>query len=431
MRGSLRKKTYRINEREHIMGIFRRADILMPQTEEMDKWAVIACDQFTSEPEYWQRVSEFTADAPSALRLILPEAQLGEDNSAAIAQINRTMAEYLSAGVLAAQDNCYVYVERTLADGSIRKGVVGMIDLEEYDYSADAVSPVRATEKTVVERIPPRVSIRRDAPLELPHVLLLCDDEERGLIEPVTASRKGLPVLYDFDLMEGGGHIRGYLMNGLAARMFDRRIEAYEAAKSSKYAAQGKAALMYAVGDGNHSLASAKACWEELKKSDPAAAADKNCPARFALAELVNIRDEAQCFEPIHRVVSGCDPEKLLAALKCGACAENGMEIKWYSGSKSGSVTLDPSLGELPIAVLQSFLDSYLAENAGEIDYIHDDDALIRLSSAENTVGFALPAMAKADLFRGIAADGVLPRKTFSMGHAREKRYYLEARKIK
>ena len=413
------------------MNAFLPADILFPEVDSMEKWAVIACDQFTSDPAYWERVRQNAAGAPSTINLILPEAELGTPQEAEhTALINRTMAEYLRDNVFKTLKNALVYVERTLENGTVRKGLVGMVDLNTYDYSIGSTSAIRATERTVVERIPPRMRVRRDAPIELPHILMLCDDHEKVLIEPIAEHKEALPKLYDFELMEGGNRICGWLVSGDEAEAFNGRLTEYTANVGKKYEGLSGVPMVFAVGDGNHSLATAKSCYEELKKQHPDEDLS-NHPARFALVELENIHDEAQVFEPIHRVITKCDPEALLAALKAEACAEEGFEVHWYIGEKSGTVCLDKNKSQLAVGVLQTFLDAYLKEHEGDIDYIHDDDALIALAKQEASIGFLLPAMEKSQLFRGVIADGILPRKTFSMGHSREKRYYLEGRKIK
>ena len=411
--------------------VFRSADILLPRDCDLSKWAVIACDQFTSDPAYWGRVRAAAGDAPSTIRLILPEAELGSPREAEeVAQINATMADYLASGVFQEYPGSYVYVERSLENGSVRKGLVGMLDLEAYDYRPGSVSPIRATEKTVPERIPPRQRVRRGAPIELPHVLLLCDDHEKVLIEPVARKKDRLPPLYDFELMEGGGHIAGWLVCGEDAAEFDGALADYSARVGEKYPDLPGVPMVFAVGDGNHSLATAKSCYEELKAQHPGEDLSAH-PARWALVELENIHDEAQVFEPIHRIVTHTDPEALLEALEKTACAEEGFPLRWFIGDREGVVLLDRRKSELAVGVLQQFLDAWLAENPGQIDYIHDDEALIDLSKQENAVGFLLPAMEKSQLFRGVIRDGALPRKTFSMGHSREKRYYLEGRRIR
>ena len=413
------------------MNAFLPADILMPKTDSMEKWAVIACDQFTSDQAYWDRVRKNAEGAVSTINLILPEAELGTEKEAEhTAIINATMKRYMDEDVFTTYPNSFVYVERQLENGSIREGLVGMVDLDAYDYSTGATSAIRATERTVAERIPPRQRVRRDAPIELPHILMLCDDHDKKLIEPIGAKKDSLKKLYDFDLMEGGGHITGWLVEGKDVDEFNKALADYTATVGEKYKGLKGVPMVFAVGDGNHSLATAKSCYEELKKNHPGEDLS-NHPARYALVELENIHDPAQVFEPIHRVIFKTEPEKLLAALQKDACAEGGFPVQWYTKDASGTVYLDRAKSELAVGVLQGFLDEYLKDNAGEIDYIHDDDALISLAKQDGAIGFLLPAMEKSQLFRGVIADGILPRKTFSMGHSREKRYYLEGRKIK
>lgn len=413
------------------MNAFLPADILMPQVESMERWAVIACDQFSSNPAYWNRVRANAGDAPSTINLILPEAELGTaQEEAHTALINETMAKYQADHIFKTYERAFVYVERTLESGAIRKGLVGMVDLETYDYTVGSTSAIRATEKTVVERIPPRMRVRRNAPVELPHILMLCDDHDKQLIEPIEAMKAELPLLYDFDLMEEGGHITGWLVQGEVVDAFEARLADYTANVGSKYVGLPGVPMVFAVGDGNHSLATAKACYEELKAANPDQDLSAH-PARYALVELENIHDAAQVFEPIHRVLVKTDPKKLLADLQADVCAEGGYPVTWYIGQESGVLYLDRDKSELAVGVLQTYLDAWMQENAAEIDYIHGDDDLRQLASQENAIGFLLPAMEKSALFRGVIADGVLPRKTFSMGHAREKRYYLEGRAIK
>ena len=413
------------------MNAFLPADILMPKTDSMEKWAVIACDQFTSDQAYWDRVRKNAEGAVSTINLILPEAELGTEKEAEhTAIINATMKRYMDEDVFTTYPNSFVYVERQLENGSIREGLVGMVDLDAYDYSTGATSAIRATERTVAERIPPRQRVRRDAPIELPHILMLCDDHDKKLIEPIGAKKDSLKKLYDFDLMEGGGHITGWLVEGKDVDEFNKALADYTATVGEKYKGLKGVPMVFAVGDGNHSLATAKSCYEELKKNHPGEDLS-NHPARYALVELENIHDPAQVFEPIHRVIFKTEPEKLLAALQKDACADGGFPVQWYTKDASGTVYLDRAKSELAVGVLQGFLDEYLKDNAGEIDYIHDDDALISLAKQDGAIGFLLPAMEKSQLFRGVIADGILPRKTFSMGHSREKRYYLEGRKIK
>lgn len=412
------------------MGVFQAVSILLPKNVDMQRWAVIACDQFTSDPSYWRRVRDFVGEAPSTLHMILPEAELGAPGEPEkIEKIEKTMEQYLNSGLFTEYRDAYVYVERTLLNGSVRRGLLGMVDLEQYDYKPGSVSPIRATEKTVLERIPPRQRVRRGAGLEFPHVLMLCDDKERTLMEPLTGEKENLPLLYDFDLMEGGGRIRGYLVRGAAAKAFEERLAAYEAGTAARYGGLKGTPVVFAVGDGNHSLATAKSCYEELKAKNPGMDLS-NHPARYALVELENIHDEAQRFEPIHRVVADTDPEALLQALEPW-CGPEGHAVTWIIGDRQGTVYLDRARSPLAVGVLQAFLDDYLQSHSGKIDYIHGEEAVRDLARQEKTIGFLLPGMEKGDLFRGVVADGVLPRKTFSMGHAQEKRYYLEGRKIK
>lgn len=401
------------------MAIFTGADILLPKNEDYTKWAVIACDQFTSQPEYWEEVRREVGNAPSTLHMILPEVLLpGTD--AQITAIHKTMADYLAAGIFAQYKDAYIYVERTLLDGSVRKGLMGALDLDQYDYHPQANMPVRATEATVQERIPPRMRVRRGAPLEMPHVLLLCDDQKKSIIEPLAAEKENMEKVYDFLLCAGGGNIRGWLLNRELTGKVNAALAAYE---------QEKVPLTYAVGDGNHSLATAKACYEELKKNNPDQDLS-NHPARFALVELENIHDEAQQFAPIHRLIANTNPNELLAYLKKTCVGPENCPVAWFSGSQEGILTLGIQPGQLPLAALQQALDAYLAENEGDIDYIHGDDVVKKLSSRKDTLGFLVPGIEKNQFFQSIVTDGILPRKTFSMGHAQEKRYYLEARKI-
>lgn len=410
------------------MKTFFPANILLPKNADFTKWAVIACDQFTSQPEYWQRVRANVGEEVSTLNLVFPEAELNVDRAERIASINENMQKYLAADLFTEYKDAYIYVERTLKNGVVRKGIVGVIDLEQYNYNADSKSAIRATEQTVLERIPPRVEIRRHASMELPHVLLLCDDEKERIIEPLAAKKAELPVVYDFELMEGGGHIAGYLLQGAEVVAINEAIAAYEEDVLKKYEGTGKAPMTYAVGDGNHSLATAKACYEELKEKCGAENV-VNHPARFALVELENIYDEAQVFEPIHRLLTNLDVKALLENLQA-EIGGNGTAIKWFANGEAGELKLNDENGELPLEVIQVALDNFLKANVGEIDYIHGDATLEELSQKENTIGFLMPNVTKNAFFENIVNNGVMPRKTFSMGEAEEKRYYLEGRRI-
>jgi len=409
------------------MAIFQAADILLPKTEQIEKWAVIACDQFTSQPEYWQEVEQNVGQTPSALRLVLPECYLTPGYEKRIPKINATMAKYLEAGLFQEYRDSYVYVERTLQNGAIRKGIIGAIDLEAYDYAADSESAIRATEQTVIERIPPRVAIRENALVELPHIIVFCDDAKDILVGSCEANKECYPVLYDFDLMCGGGHITGWLVQGKAKEAVDACFAQYVTACEEKYA--GKPVVL-AMGDGNHSLATAKACYEQLKKQNPEKDLANNF-ARYALVEIENIQDVAQEFEPIHRVITSCDAKALLISMQETICADEGLPVQWHIGSEQGKLYIDPAKGKLAVKTVQDFLDAYLAQNLGEIDYIHGEETVANLAKEKDAIGLILPPFEKGALFDSIQAQGPLPRKTFSIGHAVEKRYYLEARKIK
>ena len=410
------------------MAVFQAAELLIPREHLLADWAVIACDQFTSQPEYWREVREQVGDKPSAYHIIFPEAELGKDEQARTASINDHMRRYLGGDVFRRFPDAYVYVERRLFDGSVRRGVVGMIDLEDYDYQSDAASAVRATEQTVVVRIPPRVRIRRDAALETSHVMLLMDDASGRVLDSLEEKKAALPKVYDFQLMQGGDAVTGRLVQGADARALDAALDAYEAETRARFAETGKAPLLYAVGDGNHSLAAAKTCWEALKAARPELKGTRH-PARYAMVELQNIRDDCQKFEPIHRLLTNVSVNKILFAAK-DICGPGGFAVDWQAGERQGTLFLSKELGSLPVAILQPLLDRALRETGGSIDYIHEEETAMRLARRVGAIAFLLPKISKADFFRGIVMDGVLPRKTFSMGHAWEKRYYLECRRI-
>lgn len=399
---------------------FRSAQMLLPAGDCYEKWAVIACDQFTSDKAYWDRVDQFVGDAPSTLRLVLPEIYLEENAQERIAQISKNMDAYQNNGNFKTYQDAFVYVERTLLDGSIRPGIVGMIDLEQYHYDPANKPAIGATEQTVLERIPPRIAVRREASVEFPHVILFCNDSTDRIIEPIRKMKDQLPKLYDFMLMEEGGHIAGWLIDGENAAKLQSCIDAYLTA------AQGSALL---VADGNHSLVTAKCWYEELKEKNPGVDLSAH-PARYALVELENILDPSVVFEPIHRVLFDIDPDALLADLS-EISTPDGAPVAWVIGDRKGVINLNVPKGELTVSVLQKFLDQWLASHEGKIDYIHDTDAVEALAAKENTLGLLLPVFDKSDLFAFGASGKILPRKTFSLGHGREKRYYLEGRKIK
>lgn len=400
---------------------FLPADILLPASAPLERWAVIACDQFTSDIAYWKRVRKTAGSGLSAVNMILPEAELSQNNDAAVARINQEMENALQNNVFSCYPNAFVYVERTLKDGSVRQGVVGAVDLEEYDFHPEANAMIKATEQTVTERIPPRAAIRRNAPVEFSHTILFCDDPQMQLIEQVAAYKDELQKLYDFDLMEGGGHIRGWLLTGASAEKFQKALDAYMVRRGDQAA--------FLVADGNHSLATAKRCYEELKQTLPEDAW-KNHPARYAMVEVENIHSDVVVFHPIHRIITHTDAAKLLESMEA-TVGEAQYPVHWVTAEGEGTVTVRAKADQLQIAAVQPFLDAWLQKNQGEIDYIHDDDALRKLAQAPGSLGLLLESMDKSALFTFIASGNVLPRKTFSLGHAAEKRYYLEGRKIR
>ena len=417
---------------------FGPADILLPQDCEYAKWSVVACDQYTSQPEYWQRVEEYVGRSPSTLRLILPESCLeGPNVETDIMEINNTMSRYLREGRFVEHPNALFYVERTLDNGRVRRGLMGMVDLEQYDYEPGSSAPIRATEGTVLSRIPPRVAVRKNAPVELPHVMLLVDDPDQTVIEPLADQTDSMQVLYDFDLMERGGHIKGWELTEDQQAQVARALSALaDPAKfNARYGTKDAAVMLFAVGDGNHSLATAKECYERQKKLTPPEHWDA-LPARYALCELVNLHDASLEFEPIHRVVFGVEPEAVVEALlnACpGAYAGegDGHVLRWYAQDKKGAVTVPRPDAQLEVGTLQPVLDAYVKAHGGRIDYIHGSDVARELAAHPGNIAFLLPAMGKDQLFPTVIHDGVLPRKTFSMGEAHDKRFYLEARKIR
>ena len=417
---------------------FRPADILLPRNCDLNKWAVVACDQYTSQPEYWARVTQHVGKEPSSLNLILPESCLeGPNVEQDIAEINLTMARYLKDGCFEGHSDALFYVERTLDNGTVRRGLIGMVDLEQYDYEPGSPALIRATEGTVLSRIPPRVAVRKNAPIELPHIMLLADDPDKTVIEPLAALAGDMEVVYDFELMERGGHIVGRKLNERQMGQVADALNALAdpAAFNSRYATGNMPVLLFAVGDGNHSLATAKECYERQKKLT-APEQWANLPARYALAELVNLHDESLEFEPIHRVVFDVEPEHLLNALAAAYPGAHygpgeGHVLEYVYAGGEGCVTVPDPAAQLPVGTLQNFLDDYLAAHGGRVDYIHGDDVTRELAAQSRSVGFLLSAMGKDELFPTVIHDGVLPRKTFSMGEAHDKRFYLEARKIR
>jgi uncharacterized protein (DUF1015 family) len=428
-------------------------EILLPNSNiDISNWSVIACDQYTSQKEYWQEVKNIVRDTPSALNIILPEVYLDEVNTEErIAQINATMENYTKDGTLSNIGDCFVLVDRKTSHVQSRKGLIAMVDLEEYDYSLGSQTIIRATEGTVVDRLPPRIKIRENAPIELPHIMILIDDPKKTVIEPLFDSVDLYKKIYDFDLMLNGGHISGYqisdqksiaaIYNALSA-LSDPEIF------KKKYSLKDeKGVLTFAVGDGNHSLATAKACWENIK-NNLAPFEVKNNPARYALVEIVNIHDEGIIFEPIHRVVFNVNIQEFLSSLLefykgLGLSAflaedasnldkHKGHIISYVTNNARGYLVIENPRSQLEVGSLQEALDYCLKGfTHSTIDYIHGDDVVQNLVSKPDSIGFFLPPMNKYKLFESVIKDGSLPRKTFSMGEAEEKRYYLECRKIK
>ncbi|MCS6907326.1 MAG: DUF1015 domain-containing protein [Anaerolineales bacterium] len=418
---------------------------------DLKKWAVVACDQFTSQPEYWERVAEFVGDAPSTLKLIFPEVYLNApDVPQRITAIQSTMRDYLDKGILEPHEGM-IYVERSV-DGKTRRGLMLCLDLERYDYHRGSTSLIRPTEGTILERIAPRVQIRQNAVLELPHILVLIDDPEQTVIEPIVQQKHSLKPLYETELMFGGGFLVGY---ALTSEEEERVFSALEAlAQPSAFArrygvGEETPVLLFAVGDGNHSLATAKAVWEQLKPQ-----ASEDHPARYALVEIENVHDPGIIFEPIHRLLFGVKKD-LTQALREGFGESVSLEpvqslaelTSRVHAGQTGRQTVGLIFGgepqrfavaeflnptsNLAVGTLQTFLDRFLTQEGAEsIDYIHGEEALLQLSTPPDRVGFYLPAMSKHALFETVIRDGVLPRKTFSMGEAHEKRYYFEARRI-
>ena len=409
------------------MTTFKKADILIPQNVDLTKWSVVACDQYTSEPEYWHEVENFVGDAPSTLNITFPEVYLAEGD-ARIQNINSTMHKYLRDSIFKKYPQSLIYIERTTDGKKVRKGIVGAVDLEDYDFKKGSDSKIRATEGTVLERIPPRVKIRENAPLELPHVMLLIDDKEGLVIEKLAAQKNSMEKLYDFDLMQNGGHLTGYLVpDGIAEQTLAELGKLEESADAA-------GTFTYAVGDGNHSLATAKTCWENLKKT-LSPEERKNHPARFALCELENIHDNALFFEPIHRVVFDASPDDLLEGMKkfyrTSQTDNGGQCIEYITKSGTGKIYVENPKSRLTVGTLQIFLDEYMKTHTNvTTDYIHGEDVCRELGKKDGNIGFVLPAMEKSELFPSVAQDGALPRKTFSMGEAYEKRFYMEAKMI-
>lgn len=425
--------------------------ILLPaEGIDLKKWAVIACDQYTSQPEYWEKVAGIVGDAPSTLHMIYPEAYLeAADRRQRVDRINGTMGQYLDEGKLIELPPGFVLVDRQTPHAPSRKGLMVALDLEQYDYGDGGQTLIRSTEGTMVERLPPRIEVRRDAPLELPHIMVLIDDPQATVIEPLLDA--DLEGLYDVPLMTSGGRVRGWRVDGQA---LDRAVAALEGLARDS-AVGGAAPLLYAMGDGNHSFATAKEVWEEVKRGG--VAADSDHPARYALVELVNLHDDGLTFEPIHRVAFGVRADEVLGQMEAFFAAAGGRvelhesadpatwrrdcldagaadehRLPFVAGGRCGVAVVKKPRHQLEVVSLQAFLDDYCAgRDDVRLDYIHGDRALEELGGQDGNIGFYARVIDKHALFRTIALDGALPRKSFSLGEPEEKRYYLEARRIR
>ena len=409
------------------MKIFKPADILLPKCD-MHRWSVVACDQFTSDTDYWRQVRSIVGDAPSTLNMMLPEAELGTKNPDTESEkINAVMQSYLDGDVFKTYPDSYIYLERKLKNGDVRRGIVGMFDLEAYDWTEGTHSPIRATEHTVEDRLPPRVRIRRNAPLEMPHIMIFMDDPDNTVFSSVVKGEK----VYDFGLMQNGGSITGWLvadndrLSDAAEMLGDRNV------LESKYGSVDNA-IVFAMGDGNHSLAAAKRHWEEVKRNIPECEYETS-PARYALAELVNIHDAAIGFEPIHKVIFDTEPDKFFVEAK-DYFADNigaGKTISLINGEGMENLEIsDLTIGEL-IGKCEDFCRSYTERHGGYIDYIHGDCECVEMAGRFGCAGILLPRMEKSELFASVMKSGPFPKKSFSIGHGNDKRYYLECRKIR
>ncbi len=409
------------------MSYIKTPHILVPaQDVDKSKWSVVACDQFTSQPHYWEDLSLAVGDSPSTLNLIFPEVYLEQDDAPQrIANIHATMRSYLNGGMFESLRE-FVLVDRTLSDGKHRIGLMVAIDLETYEYTPDSAALIRATEKTVVSRIPARIEIRRNACIEVPHIMLLMDDRDDSVLGPLMAKRDTLQRLYDFDLNMNGGHVCGYVaddpdrIKAAVARLLDPQV------LRAKYG-DAERPVLFAVGDGNHSLASAKECWNQIKTALSAAEQQRH-PARYALCELVNLHDTSLVFQPIHRVVMGADRE-FIDWLRTRMSGDSSVRLVWRAEEFTVQASSSPSDA---IADLQKAIDDYCrAHREIAVDYIHGEDNLLEVAREKDAIAIFMPTIDKNSLFDYVRRRGVLPRKSFSMGNAEDKRYYYEAKKIK
>ena len=415
---------------------FKTTNILLPKKHiNMTKWSVIACDQYTSEIEYWTDVEKIVGEIPSTLKLTLPEIYLENENvSKRIDEINETMSKYLNDELFNEYKDTMIYLQRTQKDGRVREGLIGMIDLEDYSYGTGSTSLIRATEKTVVERIPPRLKVRENALIELPHIMVLIDDEKKQIIEELKNKVNDKDIVYDFDLMKDSGHVKGYKLNDETISEIESKLEELGSKEEFKRKYNlDKNILLFAIGDGNHSLATAKENYERLKLSLSECEYSIH-PARYALVELVNLHSEALEFEPIHRVIFNTDTNKLIEELyKYYDINEegDGQYFELVTKQYTRKLYISNPKSNISVGSIQIFLDEYLKNNEGKIDYIHGDKTARTMGQKENNVAILFESMQKNELFKTVILDGSLPRKTFSMGHSYDKRFYLEARKIK
>lgn len=399
-------------------------DILLPDVAEPEKFAVVSCDQFTSQRDYWEKLAAEVGDAPSALKLIFPEVYLEDgDAKERIAAINATMQSYLDGGVFRTLKDSFVLVKRETAYGNTRLGIVAPVDLEEYSYVHPTEATIRATEGVVANRIPPRLAIRENAPIELPHVMLLIDDRDKSIIEPYYKKRGELEKLYDFDLNMNGGHLTGWRLD---AHEVMAKLDVYEKKVRGLYGVDTD--FVFAVGDGNHSLATAQAHWKNVRKG-LSAEERENHPARFALVEIENLHCDGIVFEPIHRFVFGVDDADFVLYMSTVLKGES--RLKMFTTNMEYSIAVNANNTEA-IAEVQDAIDAYVSSHPGaSVDYIHGLENLHSVADSSDGVAVQMPCIEKAELFGYVAEHGNLCRKAFSMGEAEEKRYYFEAKKIR
>lgn len=416
---------------------FGPTEILLPTPQvDLTRWAVIACDQFTAQPDYWQAVERTVGDAPSTLRMILPEAHLQDaDVEVQIQAVDHTMERYLEEGIFQVLDDALIYVERTQADGRVRRGLIGAVDLEQYDFTPGANARIRSSERTIPDRLPPRVHVRRNAAVELPHLELLLDDPEKTVLEPLASQRGQMRLLYAFPLQQGGGYLRGWQLSQGQMTSVANALEALNCPQQKRKRYGVETEMLFAVGDGNHSLAAAKLCYEEQKRQTPQKQW-ASLRSRYALVEVLNLYDQALSFDAIHRVLFGVDPQEVLEAFyhfypNFPQEHKRIHEIFYMAAGKQGILRVTNPQDQLEAGTLQRFLEVYLRDHPGRVDYVHGDAIARALGAQPGNLAFCLPVMHKEQLFPTVLMDGVMPQKSFSMGNAVDKRYYMEARKIK